>query len=76
MIADIVTFGGGGYVYEEVRRMPVHIRKFIYNRLVEQRKKQNENPNELTADNVTKEKMIAGNVQPKLDGAYIVHPKK
>lgn len=76
MIADIVTFGGGGYGYEEVRRMPIHIRKFIYERLVQQRKKATENSKIVTGENLTLEKMKSVVPVENQNDIYYVHKRK
>jgi hypothetical protein len=47
MIHQIVTFGGGGYDFETVYRMPIWLRKFTYLQIVEQKQAEKEEINKV-----------------------------
>lgn len=53
-IYELVRHGGGGFTYEELYKMPLHIRRFNYNMLLkefrdkEEQQKTSSNKQELT----------------------------
>lgn len=75
-IHEIVFFGNGGYSWQDVYKMPVWLRKYTYNTLIDWYKKQNQ---EETLEEATeqKRKIFQPNIPTPPDLVYKVPtPKK